>query len=214
MQLIRFFFTKQGEAAYISHLDLQRVMARALRRSGIPVWYSQGFNPHIYITFALPMPLMQESICESMDCKTESEAEDFSQYIPRLNESLPRGIEVSRIAVPVYAAGDITSALYTISWEYDSQKVKEALEGYNALNAAMVLRKTKRTEQMVDLKEVQPVLQLNKTGELCVKLPAGSTLNYNPELILRFLEDTFGLPVSKANILRTKILVKDEIEFN
>ena len=61
MTTVRLRFTKTGEAAYISLLDLQRVMQRAFKRSGLPVWYTQGFNPHIYMTFAAPLALGQES---------------------------------------------------------------------------------------------------------------------------------------------------------
>ena len=62
MTTVRIWFTKTGEASYISLLDLQRVMQRALKRSGLPVWYTLGFNPHIYMTFACPLPLGQESL--------------------------------------------------------------------------------------------------------------------------------------------------------
>ena len=62
MTTIRVWFTKTGEASYISLLDLQRVMQRALKRSGLPVWYTLGFNPHIYMTFAAPLSLGQESL--------------------------------------------------------------------------------------------------------------------------------------------------------
>ena len=52
MNTVRIWFSKKGEASYISLLDLQRVMGRAIKRSGVPAWYTQGFNPHIYMTFA------------------------------------------------------------------------------------------------------------------------------------------------------------------
>ena len=53
-----------NEASYISLLDMQRVMQRVLKRSGLPVWHTLGFNPHIYMTFACPLSLGQESQCE------------------------------------------------------------------------------------------------------------------------------------------------------
>ena len=52
MITVRIRFEKTGEAAYISLLDLQRVFHRILKRSGLPVYYTQGFNPHIYLSFA------------------------------------------------------------------------------------------------------------------------------------------------------------------
>ena len=44
-----------NEASYISLLDMQRVMQRVLKRSALPVWHTLGFNPHIYMTFALSL---------------------------------------------------------------------------------------------------------------------------------------------------------------
>ena len=77
MTTIRVWFTKTGEASYISLLDLQRVMQRALKRSGLPVWYTLGFNPHIYMTFAAPLSLGQESLAETVDFKSEAEGYDW-----------------------------------------------------------------------------------------------------------------------------------------
>lgn len=216
MRTIRIFFSKKGEASYISHLDLQRVMGRALRRSGLPVWYSMGFNPHIYISFALPLPLMQESVVEAMDCKTEADDADFDRYIEPLNKALPKGIEVSRIAVPMYKAGDIETATYQI--EYDNgakSKLAEVVEKYNSLQQAMVLRKTKRKEEMYDLKSVLPVLRLLEGQEntLLATLPAGNTVNINPELLLTFLRDTLLFIEEPKQILRTRVCVAGGKDF-
>ena len=78
MITVRISFEKKNEASYISLLDLQRVMQRVLKRSGLPVWHTLGFNPHIYMTFACPLSLGQESECECVDVKTEAEAPDLS----------------------------------------------------------------------------------------------------------------------------------------
>ena len=67
MQNVRVFFEKTGMTKYISHLDLMRCMTRAIKRAAIPAWYTEGFNPHLFITFALPLTLGVESLCESMD---------------------------------------------------------------------------------------------------------------------------------------------------
>ncbi len=73
MTTVRVWFTKTGEAAYISLLDLQRVMQRALKRARLPVWYTQGFNPHIYMTFAAPLALGQESLVEIGGLQVEAD---------------------------------------------------------------------------------------------------------------------------------------------
>ena len=57
MKLVRIFFEKRDRARYISHLDITRCLSRAFARTDIPVWYTEGFNPRIYMTFALPLSL-------------------------------------------------------------------------------------------------------------------------------------------------------------
>lgn len=215
MRTLRIFFAKTGEAAYISHLDLQRVFARALRRSGLPVWYSQGFNPHIYMSFALPLSLGQESVCEAVDCRTEAEGEDFAAYTAPLDEALPKGIEVQRITFPQHAAGEIAAAVYHIRYP-GAAGLAAAVQRYNALPAAMVVRKTKRSQQEIDLKLPLPTLQLlpDEPGQtagpaLAVQLPAGGESNLNPALLCGFLEEQFGLPAGEAAILRKAVLLAD-----
>ena len=98
MITVRISFEKKNEASYISLLDMQRVMQRVLKRSSLPVWHTLGFNPHIYMTFACPLSLGQESACECVDVKTEAEAPDFEQWKTALNAIMPAGIVVTKVA--------------------------------------------------------------------------------------------------------------------
>ena len=66
MKDIRIRFEKTGRARYISHLDLTRAMTRAVRRAGLPIWYTEGFNKHPYLTFAAPLSLGFEGTDESL----------------------------------------------------------------------------------------------------------------------------------------------------
>ena len=102
MTTVRIWFEKRGMAAYISLLDLQRVMHRALKRSGLPVWYTKGFNPHIYLAFSCPLALGQESLCESCEVKTEEETPDYKAWEDALRPALPEGLRLVRIG----ACGD------------------------------------------------------------------------------------------------------------
>ena len=61
MITVRISFEKRMRPPTSPLLDLQRVMQRVLKRSGLPVWHTLGFNPHIYMTFACPLSLGQES---------------------------------------------------------------------------------------------------------------------------------------------------------
>ncbi len=68
----RVFFSKTDRAKYISHLDLNRVMQGAIKRAKLPVWYTEGYNPHMYVQFMLPLSLGQEGVREAMDLDRKS----------------------------------------------------------------------------------------------------------------------------------------------
>lgn len=107
MTTVRIFFEKCGESAYISLLDLQRVFHRMLKMSSLPVYYTQGFNPHIYLSFTCPLSLGQESLCESCEVKTEQETIDPQAWIDALQPLMPRGIKGCKASI--HACGSIVS---------------------------------------------------------------------------------------------------------
>ena len=86
-------FSRTGRTRFVSHLDMQRLFARALRRTGIPVKFSQGFNPHIVTSFASALPVGMETYGDYMEFYIEGE-EKITYIIQRLNEVLPEGIKV------------------------------------------------------------------------------------------------------------------------
>ena len=213
MITVRISFKKQNEASYISLLDLQRVMQRVLKRSGLPVWHTLGFNPHIYMTFACPLSLGQESECECVDVKTEAEAPDFAQWQATLNAIMPAGIEITHVGPVEMKAELIAYACYEIRYPADCA---EKLTEYNALESAPVEKKSKRKTKTVELKEYVPALDLQPEGEWVkfdVCLPASQELNLNPSLVVGFLEERFGLPAANAAILRTRFLTAEKQKF-
>ena len=89
MKNVRVWFEKKGAVRYISHLDLTRNMARGLKLSGLPVWYTEGFNPRIYMTYAMPLSLGVCGERECMDIRLTEEV-PYSELTVRLNTCLPR----------------------------------------------------------------------------------------------------------------------------
>lgn len=219
MRTIRVWFTKTGEASYISLLDLQRVMQRALKRSGLPVWYTLGFNPHIYMTFAAPLSLGQESLCETVDFKTEEDGYDWDAAAPVLSACLPKGIDVVRIAPAALDANDIAGAAYAVRYApRDAAAARAAWEAYNAAPSAEVVKEGKHGKtKTIELKTHLPAARfLAEDGGLTafLRLPAGNTLNVNPVLVLGWLEEASGLPVTAGRILRTDIYTKTGEKFS
>ncbi len=214
MTTIRIWFTKTNEASYISLLDLQRVMQRAVKRSGLPVWHTLGFNPHIYMTFACPLPLGQESLVESVDVKTEAENPDLAAWKDSLSQVMPRGVEIVQVEPPQYKADAIGFAKYTVTLP---EKFAESIDGYNQLDSAVIMKKSKRGQKPVELKEFQKEIAYKKEDGRVVfemQLPAGGDgLNLNPSLWLGFLNEHFGVDETQASVLRTALLTKDLKEF-
>ncbi|MDR1797909.1 MAG: TIGR03936 family radical SAM-associated protein [Clostridiales Family XIII bacterium] len=108
-------FVKTDRMIYISHLDLMRAFLRALRTGGLAPSYSQGFNPHPKMSFALPLPLGVHSVCELLEFETGHGAAVGG--IPAL--ALPEGLRVTgfREKPPGYAkplASYVTAASYEI----------------------------------------------------------------------------------------------------
>ena len=210
MITVRISFEKKNEASYISLLDLQRVMQRVLKRSGLPVWHTLGFNPHIYMTFACQLSLGQESECECVDVKTEAENPDFAQWKDALNAIMPAGIVITHVGPVQMKADLIAYACYRITYPAAAAAV---LDQYNALESATVEKHGKKGNKIIELKDHIPQVEYTVEGdslhiELC--MPAAQELNLNPSLLTGFLEDQFGLPAASANILRKKFLTADK----
>ena len=94
---VRVNYARSDAIRYTGHLDTQRVWERTLRRSRLPVAYSQGFNPQARIQIACALPLGFTSLCELMDFWLESEL-PLPAIQTALHGVLPPGIELLSIA--------------------------------------------------------------------------------------------------------------------
>ncbi|MEG2928430.1 MAG: TIGR03936 family radical SAM-associated protein [Oscillospiraceae bacterium] len=206
---MRIKFNKTGLSGYFSHLDLQRVMARALKKSGLPIWYSMGYNPHIYMTFALPLSLGHESICESCDFRLNEELSEET-IISALKGTLPDGIEITAAGLPGFEAKDIRWAQYEITIFDKGKKVMNALESFINCDSALVTKTSKKSgEKQINLKEVVKELQVlsnfeNETAFTAL-FPAGTQFNINPNLLLEFMQTEYEIYVLDANVLRQQL---------
>ena len=199
MNNVRIFFSKTGRAIYISHLDLYRVFQRAVKRCKLPVWETQGFNPHIYITFALPLALGTEGICESLDTKLTEDI-PFEQICERLNSALPRDIRVLSAAEPVYKNTDIEKSEYEIRIVTDYEKLGE----FFAQDKILTEKKTKKGISEVDLKPVIEITEM-KEGFIRMKLPSGTQTNFNANQVFEAYEKQYGVEIDTLEIKRTAV---------
>lgn len=92
----RLFFNKYDDMKYISHLDLLRVMDRLLRRSGVPIKYSQGFHPRPKISLGNPISLGTEAFNEPMDIELREDMTN-DELMKRLNSKSVLGFEFTKV---------------------------------------------------------------------------------------------------------------------
>ncbi len=205
---VRLWFVKQGDLKYISHLDLQRFMQRALKRSGLPLWHTEGFNPHPYVTFALPLSLGQESRCEIVDFRL---TKPMSMHAVKsaMEKVMPADMRVLSVAAPVEKAKMIAFSDYTITFSGWGEKLS-AVSDFLCNPSILVTKKTKKGgESTVDLaSSMQNLSVATRDGDLIIflRLPAGSTVNLNPSLLVGAIHKALGESPYGAKITRLAVL--------
>ncbi len=199
MKNVRVWFKKQDATIYISHLDLNRIMIRAIQKSKTPIWYTEGFNPHPFITFALPLSLGFVGLKESMDMKLLDEQVSYKSIIEDLNKALPNGIEVYDITEPKMKPGKIHLADFEIEVTADNIKSEELISNINAVVAQeniLIEKKTKKGIKEIDIKEAITKFSAEIKGDsvvINVTLPAGSVNNTNPMLLIKAIENKYSI---------------------
>ncbi|MBQ7131002.1 MAG: DUF2344 domain-containing protein [Oscillospiraceae bacterium] len=219
MNKIRVQFTKVGRVSYMSHLDLNRFMQRALRRSNLPIKYTEGFNPHAYLTFALPLSLGFESKVETMDFKL---TEDISPEIvkDRLNAVLPDGLKVVSAAPPVHSNTDIIASEYTVrikSKSLNSSELESKFDVFYSQDELIAEKFNKKKKQIfVDIKPVFEIMtkyEINDEFVLKIKAPSGNEKNYNPNLLVDMFIKHAEISDETVKIERNRIICSDNSDF-
>ncbi len=211
---VRVFFSKTGSARYISHLDLNRTMIRALRRAQLPIWYTEGFNKHPYITFAAPLSLGYEGERETMDMRL-NEALPMDEVVRRLEAVMPAGLHIVSAAPAVKKAGAVDRAVYRITVPCAA----DAIEAFLAQPTITVQKRTKKkTMKELDLAPVlaEAASVLEPAGESTrwqLSLPCNSTESVNPSLVLEALKAYLAVEELPAAVCRLQVLDSDGNEF-
>lgn len=207
----RITFSKYDRAVFISHLDLMRTMQRAFKRADLPIWYTQGFNPHAYIMFPLALSLGISSDVEIMDA---SLTEDIpcDEVTKRLNSALPTGLKIIKTALPVNKHTAIKKAEYEIILNAAQRDFNEFI----SREKIEIKKKSKKNyEKLIDIKPDIELLGINAKDEeisICVRLPAGCDLNINPSVLIEAFSEFTG-KVYTAKISRTRILDNNGEEY-
>ncbi|MGN0594042.1 MAG: TIGR03936 family radical SAM-associated protein [Hominimerdicola sp.] len=214
----RLVYGKFGRAKYISHLDFMRAMQRSIKRAGLPVWYTQGFNPHVYIMFPLALPLGTDSRTEIMDIALTEEL-PFDEIKERLDAQLPYDMEIISVGKPVHKHTEIKWAEYEIRFTSDKtpSQAKMLFENFMGRETIEIEKRSKKKGvNMVDIKPHINVISSDNTDRetvVTLKLPAGNDFNLNANVVMDAYFDLENVKCDEICIERTKIMLANGEKF-
>lgn len=149
----RLLFSKTGRAKYISHLDLLRTFQRVFLRAGVKLRHTEGFNPHPYMTFALPLSVGCESICEMLDFDLVVDS-DLDVLPELLNRTMPEGIKAIKAYPPEKKFSDIVWLEVAGSLIYDEgvrAGTVDALTALFGIKELVISKKSKKGNVDTDI---------------------------------------------------------------
>ena len=200
-------FKKINNAVYMSHIDMQTVINRTIKRAGLRPEYSQGFNPHALLKLSVPIPLGYASVAEyfTLEIKDVSAQE----FLEKTKNTAPQGIEFIEAwdtAVKPNLTGKTIGATYKIDYK-NIASIEEKLNDIIENKQFFIEKKTKKD---VEIKEVSELIYgLNYTeNTLFVTLAAGEkTLRIDK--FIEFINKNFELEISSVDALKIAQIIDD-----
>lgn len=164
MVKIQYQFKRTKPLRLLSHLDQQRLFQRAFRRAGIPVEYSQGFNPHPKMSFALAMSVGLTSDGEYGEVIV-SEDIDIDEFISLMNQVLPNGLEIiSAIICPdgvESLSASLRKSVYQLKINVvpgiDIEKATKSIQSFLALPQILIQKRNKKGKFVE--KDIRPFIE-------------------------------------------------------
>ena len=203
-------FEKGAALRHIGHLDLMRAMQRILRRTGLPVSYSQGFNPHMIVNFAAPLSVGAAGKKEIMDVSlTRDVAEDV--FLEKINEAFPPALKavLARPVADTYPSP--MSRLYAASYEIfvpgsAGKALNSILPSFLERASIPAIRKTKSGEKPCDIRPMIYQLSAEKGEEgdiLSAILAVREEATCKPDLLITSLCEMAGIKSPNYSLTRT-----------
>lgn len=212
MRSIRARFIRGEGVKFISHLDLMKVFERAIRRAGIPIAYSQGFNPHPQMVFGLPLSVGVTSDAEYMDIQLTEDMEPET-FADSLNCQLPMDLKICQTGIlnrKTNIMSEITHGSYEVKVEsaVSQEVIQRALSSVMSLKELVVRKESKKGTREVDIRPMILDLSLSDApSTISMLLRAGGEANLKPELLVSALNEKEFCDLKIAGIKRTGLFV-------
>jgi radical SAM-linked protein len=188
-------FAKTGAAKFISHLDLQRAFSRAIRRSGLPVKLSEGFNPHYVVSFASALSLGMESECECVEVAMAQEV-SAEEFLLKIARALPPGLVAKRAVRLRENAPKLMAALGEADYEMPvdasrTDDVTRSIDDILKRKEILAIKVSGGKEKQIDIRPMIKALAA-KDGKLVMRLSAAQTGSLKPDMLLDEIEKQTG----------------------
>ena len=205
VQKLRIRYAKRGRLRFMSHRDFGRALERAIRRSGLPIAFSSGFNPHPKISYAGASPTGAASEAEYVEIGL-TEVLDPAEAHRKLDASLPPGLDVLRVVVaePGALADLLTASHWHIALpETDLAQAQAAVEKFLALDEVLVERMMKKGLRELNAREVVVSMRAVQDGDDPMTIDVvlrHSTPSVRPDDVLTGLREAGGLQIAQTPV--------------
>lgn len=165
-------FSRTGMAAFASHLDMQRLFSRAIRRTGLDVKYSEGFNPHIVTSFASAMPVGLKSRGEYMEFSVANPEEGLAE---KLNAEMPEGFAVECAGELYRTSPKLMAATWAADYAFDGSE--EELAKIDELFERSEILVEKRKKGKLVTADIRPLMIAKKGNIVRLSMTEAGTLS-------------------------------------
>ena len=202
-------FSKNDSVKYVSHLDIVRMFGRAMRRAGLEISFSKGFNPHPIMNFAHPLGVGISSDCELIEIGFEGDITS-AEILEKLSDKMPDGFKLLNaklLEIKSPFAG-LKFADYRIEIFGETPDTQKLM----TMNEIITEKKTKSGVKETD---IRPLIKSAKIAEIkddCTVIEAVLNCgepNLKPELFVKVIEET-GCGKTEYFKIHRKALLKDD----
>ncbi len=176
---------------FIGHLDMVRYFQKVMRRANVDICYSEGFSPHQKMSFAAPLSVGVISKGEYFDIEVNSSLSS-KEMIKNINAQNVEGVKVvSYKELPEGAKNAMSVVAGADYFVYTDLFTEEQVNDFYAQDEINILKKTKKSEKIVDIKSMIHEMKFNEDG-IFMKVSQGSAANLKPDLVMSALEQFTG----------------------
>jgi radical SAM-linked protein len=214
----RLKFEKKDKMIYIGHLDLMTFFQRAIKRAKLPIAYSNGFNPHQQMSFAVPLSLGSYGYGEYVDIELKEDVPE-SEILQRLNSAMNKGMQI--VAVRKLAEGEktgaaiVTAADYRVTLGTKIENINDVISELIASDTMEIERVSKRKTKVVNIRPNIYNLTANNDAAktvLNMRIATGSANNLKAELVSEYIckfcgieFDAYALVIERLGLLKGDI---------